>query len=127
MVTAGVFLALVLAAGVGGKTGDLEEAQALNEKVVQLYQQGRYREALPLAQRALEIREKVLGPEQHPDIANSLNNLALLYRVMGRYEQAEPLYQQALEIREKVLGQQHPDIANSLNNLAVLYYAHGPL
>ena len=32
---------------------------------------------MPLAERALAIREKVLGKE-HPDVASSLNNLALL-------------------------------------------------
>ena len=36
-----------------------------------------------LARRALEIREKALGPE-HPSVATSLNNLAELYRAQGR-------------------------------------------
>ena len=40
--------------------------------------QGHYAKAEPLYQRALAIREKTLGPE-HPDTANSLNNLAALY------------------------------------------------
>ena len=68
---------------------------------------GAYDQALPLYRRALEIREKALGPE-HPDTANSLNNLALLYQVMGAYEQALPLYQRALKIIEKSLGPEHP-------------------
>ena len=37
------------------------------------------REAEPLYQRALAIKEKALGPN-HPDVATSLNNLAELYR-----------------------------------------------
>ncbi len=41
---------------------------------------------------------------EHPDVAQSLNNLAELYRVQGRYAEAEPLYQRALAIREKALG-----------------------
>ena len=64
---------------------------------------GAYVQAEPLFQRALAIREKVLGPE-HPDTAHSLNNLAGLYRTTGAYAQAEPLYQRALAIHEKVLG-----------------------
>ena len=64
---------------------------------------GEYEKALPLYQRALDIREKVLGP-QHPDVATTLNNLAVLYDSMGDYEKALPLYQRALEICEKVLG-----------------------
>lgn len=46
--------------------------------------------------------------EQHPDFAQSLNNLAGLYDSMGRYEQAEPLYQQDLEVFRQVLGPNHP-------------------
>jgi tetratricopeptide (TPR) repeat protein len=51
----------------------------------------------------LAIREKVLGPE-HPDVAQSLNNLGELYRIQGRYAEAEPLLKRALAIRERVLG-----------------------
>jgi hypothetical protein len=40
---------------------ELEKANIINQKVEQLYKQGRYTEALPLAQQILEIREKVLG------------------------------------------------------------------
>ena len=43
---------------------------------------GKYKEAEPLCKRALEIREKVLGPE-HPDVAKQLNNLALLCQNQG--------------------------------------------
>ena len=70
--------------------------------------QGKYEEAEPLYQRALAIKERVLG-EEHPDTAGSLNNLALLYADQGKYEEAEPLYQRALAIYERVLGEEHPD------------------
>ena len=49
-----------------------------------------YDDAEPLHKRALEIREKALGPV-HPDVASSLNNLASLYKDQGKYEDAEPL------------------------------------
>ena len=61
----------------------------------------------------------------HPNIAQSLNNLAELYRLQGQYETAVPLYQRSLAIREKTLGEDHPDVAQSLNNLALLYYDQG--
>ncbi|MEM6252881.1 MAG: CHAT domain-containing protein [Cyanobacteria bacterium P01_D01_bin.156] len=76
--------------------------------------------AEPLYQRALQIREAVLG-ESHPDVANSLNNLAFLYQNQGNYSAAESLHQRALQIRETALGENYPDVANSLNNLAELY------
>ena len=68
--------------------------------------------------------EKALGPD-HPDVAQSLNNLALLYVNQGRYADAEPLYKRSLAINEKALGPDHPDVATSLNNLAVLYANQG--
>jgi len=102
----------------------LQKATELNQEVIQLYQQGRYAEAIPYAERALALREKVLGPE-HPDTATSLNNLALLYDNMGSYDKAEPLFRRSLAIHEKVLGPEHPDTATSLNNLAILYAAQG--
>ena len=40
---------------------------------------GRYADAEPLYRRSLEIREKQLGRD-HPDVADSLNNLAGLPR-----------------------------------------------
>src|SRR5262249_25411499 len=64
------------------------------------------------------------GPS-HPDVAQSLNNLAMPYDAQGRYAEAEPLFQQDLAISEKALGPEHPDVATSLNNLAALYQAQG--
>jgi len=105
-------------------TTDLKKADNLSELASQLYQQGRYQEAIPLAHEALQIREKQLGPD-HPNFAISLNNLAELYRSLGSYSEAKPLYQQALKIIEKALGPAHPDVAISLNNLALLYKSLG--
>ncbi|MDB9506568.1 CHAT domain-containing protein, partial [Microcystis aeruginosa CS-338/01] len=70
------------------------------------------------------ISKQQLG-DNHPDTAQSLNNLAALYRVQGRYSEAEPLYKQALAIRKQQLGDNHPDTAQSLNNLAALYRVQG--
>jgi CHAT domain-containing protein/Flp pilus assembly protein TadD len=102
----------------------LAEAEKLNQQVITLYQQGKYSEAIPLAEKVLAIRRKQLG-DNHPSTAASIGNLAELYRAQGRYSEAEPLYQQALAIRRKQLGENHPDTADSLNNLAGLYRAQG--
>jgi CHAT domain-containing protein/Tfp pilus assembly protein PilF len=106
------------------QSDELAEAKQLNEQVIQLYNQGKYSEAIPLAERLLSIRRKVLGNE-HPDVATSLHNLAFLYASQGRYSEAEPLYRQALEMRKRLLGEEHPDVARSLHNLAGLYNALG--
>jgi len=101
-----------------------QEAEQLNQQAVQLYQHGKYQEALPLLQRTLEINEKVLG-SGHERTATCLNNLGALYKALGQQDKALPLYQRALAIREKVLGFGHEDTANSLNNLGMLYLTLG--
>ena len=63
--------------------GELENANALNRQAGGLYNAGKYVDAEPLFRRALAIREKALG-ENHPDVAQSLNNLAVLYEKKGR-------------------------------------------
>jgi type II secretory pathway pseudopilin PulG len=40
----------------------LAEANRLYQQALQLYQAGRYAEAIPLTRRVLAIREKALGP-----------------------------------------------------------------
>jgi len=102
----------------------LDEAKQLDQQAANLYPKGKYREAVALAERALALREKALGPN-HPDVATNLNNLAEVYRVQGAYGKAEPLLVRATDIREKALGPSHPDIAQSLNDLAELYLAQG--
>ncbi|MFO0778332.1 MAG: tetratricopeptide repeat protein [Nitrospira sp.] len=100
------------------------EASALHEQVNELRRKGKDAEALPLAQQALAILEKLLGPA-HPDTAYSLNKLGMLYYSQGQYARAEPLYERALTIRENVLGLNHPNTATSLSNLALLYMDQG--
>jgi tetratricopeptide (TPR) repeat protein len=48
---------------------------------------GDYEKPLLFYQKALEIIEKVLGP-QHPYDSSTLNNLAGLYESMGDHEKA---------------------------------------
>ena len=102
----------------------LAEAKRLNEEVKQLYAQGRYREAMPKAIRAVALRKEVLG-DRHPDTVESLNNLAEVLQAQGNYAAAKPLYEQALAIHKAVLGERHPATATSLNNLAELLQAQG--
>jgi len=100
----------------------VEDAATLTERAIDVYRAGRGDEAILLAQRALELREKSL-PAGHPDIASSLNYLAFFYHEQGRFAEAEPLYKRALEVREKALPAGHPGIASSLNNLSLIFQA----
>jgi tetratricopeptide (TPR) repeat protein len=87
---------------------------------------GDHTDARPLFERALAIREEVLGPD-HPDTATSLSNLANLLDDQGNHAAARSLCERALAIREKVLDPEHPDTAISLNNLAALIRDQGDL
>ena len=69
--------------------------------------QGKYAEAEPLFRQALAIRRKLLG-EDHPDTAQSYNNVAGNLNAQGKYAEAEPLFRQALATRRKLLGEDHP-------------------
>jgi len=97
-----------------------QEVKRLVEQINKLRVEGKYAEAIPLAERLLAITEKAGGPE-HPVVAQLLNGLADLYRLTGDFARAESRYRSALAIREKILGPEHTDVAVSLNNFAILY------
>ncbi|MEM1256433.1 MAG: tetratricopeptide repeat protein [Cyanobacteria bacterium P01_H01_bin.21] len=86
-----------------------------------LKERAQYSEAESLFQDTLAMRKRLLG-DKHPDVAESLNNLAEAYHHQGRYSEAEPLYRDALMMRKRLLGDEHPDVTESLNNLGLFYY-----
>jgi tetratricopeptide (TPR) repeat protein len=103
---------------------DDDDFNLLNQQVQTLFKQGKYKEAIPLAEEAVELARRVRGPED-TETATSLNNLGELYSNMHQYGKAEPPLQEALRIRQKALRPEHPDTAQSLDNLAELYRAMG--
>jgi len=97
-------LILVISLLVGQtQSPELVEAGQLSEQVITLYKEGKYDTALPLAERALALREKVLGPD-HLSTADALANLAQVYMAKGRRKEAKAYYQRAISIREKNPG-----------------------
>lgn len=115
-----IIIASQVAIRKGVAEGDIGEIKGLNQKRFELYQKGKYEEAVPYAEKVLAIQEKILGKE-HLDVATSLDNLGYLYRDIGHYADAEPLYRRALQIREKFLEKDHPSVALSYYNIAYLY------
>jgi tetratricopeptide (TPR) repeat protein len=78
-----------------------------------------YAQARPLFERALAIREEMLGPD-HRETAMSLTNLAMLLTDTNELAEAEPLFRRALIIDENSFGPDHPRVASDLNNIAEL-------
>jgi CHAT domain-containing protein len=103
---------------------ELRELTRLDARVMQLYRQGHYADALPLLKRSLDIRRRHLG-EDHPETITTLNDLAFFMSQSGQYAAAEPLFRQALALRRKVLGEDHPDTAMGYNNVAGNLRAQG--
>ena len=73
------FLLLLLATPPVFAQGAGIEWDILNQELMELYLTGKYDRAVVVAKKALEVAEKNVGPN-HPDVAQSLNNLAELYR-----------------------------------------------
>ena len=70
-------------------------------------------------ERALAIKEKVLGPE-HPDTAAGLDNLANLLYSQGDLAGARPLLERSLTIRGKAFGPEDPSTNRVRYNYARL-------
>ena len=92
----------------------------LNQQVFQLYNEGKFNEAILVAEQALTLA-KSLNSGHHIDVATSLNRLAALYYFQKRYQEAEPVYKQALKMFQILFTDDHPNVASSLNSLAYFY------
>ncbi len=107
-----------------GAAADAGRAAALDAEAERLAEEGRPRDALPLAREALAIRERVL-PAEDARLAESHGNVGLILHRLGDHDGARPHLERALAIREKALGRDHIDTAKSCNNLALLLVATG--
>lgn len=114
-------LLLVASASAQAQDGDLKEASQLSQQVVKLYNEGKYEEALPLARRAVEIREKLLGKEDLL-VADALSNLGTVLTAMKNYSDAQSQYEKALSIYEKAYGESSLKVCGALDNLGWLNY-----
>jgi tetratricopeptide (TPR) repeat protein len=89
-----------------------------------LVAQGKYSQAQPLFEKALEIYRRLLT-DDHPDTALGYDNVALNLNAQGKYAAAQPLYEKALAIRRGLLTDDHPSTATSYNNVAHNLNAQG--
>ncbi|HEY6285349.1 MAG TPA: tetratricopeptide repeat protein [Ktedonobacteraceae bacterium] len=66
-----------------------------------------YEQAESFLQQALTLQSKMLS-DDHPDIADTLQNLGDLYYEQQRNSEALPLFEQALAIRRQRKEEDHP-------------------
>lgn len=100
------------------------EATRLSLTVVKLFNEGKYDEALPLAKRALELRERALGPD-HEIVQGALLNLVEIYTAKKKYGEAEKLVERLLRTHEKAAGPDDAEAAIILDKLAFLAFVQG--
>ena len=99
----------------------LVESYELTDKVRKLYSEGNYDEALPLAKRALDLREAALG-RNHEDLIPLLLNLGELYKAKQKLGDAHSCFERALQISEKAFGADDARLANILDRLAFVAF-----
>jgi hypothetical protein len=85
---------------------------------------GDHASAAELLSDAARIQEEELGPF-HPDLANTLNNLAIVAEMAGRPDDAETFYRRATAIAVASLPADHPMVTESRQNLEGFCRAHG--
>jgi tetratricopeptide (TPR) repeat protein len=92
-------------------------AKALNAKGNAYYRLFEPDSALSCFKQALDLREKLYGPE-HPLTADIHNNLGLIYDYFSEPEIAAGHHNKALTIRERFFGKNNKITARSYTNLA---------
>ncbi len=102
----------------------LEEARRFMIESRVLERAGKYLEALPLLERAVEIREKILGAENE-GTAIVINRLGILHFSMGDIEKSEMFLKRANDIYEKLTIPNEIYLSDTLGNLAVIYKIKG--
>lgn len=102
----------------------LIERSRLIPKIDQFVFAGRYREALPVAQRLVEVTKPALGAAPE-DTAWSLERLARVYEGLGRWPEAERVTLEALRIRDGMAGAGDAKAAENRTQLAIYYEAQG--
>jgi serine/threonine protein kinase len=85
---------------------------------------GLYSRAQSLLQRAMQIQQRILGPE-NPETLKSAHVLANDLDDQGHFAEAEKLHRQTLDTRLRVLGPEDPDTLMSKSRLAVVLTDEG--
>ena len=101
-----------------------QDARHLLERAERAATAGDLVSADELLRDAARIQEEELGP-LHPDLANTLNNLAIVAERTGSSSEAETLYRRATAIAAAALPSDHPMIVASRQNLEDFCRARG--
>ncbi|KAF1952737.1 TPR-like protein [Byssothecium circinans] len=115
-----------ISSGLTGQDDDVSTLGAIHGLGLLHRDLGKLDEAEEMYKRALEGREKTLGPE-HTSTLHTVNNLGTLYWDQDKLDEAEKMYRRALEGCKKALGPEHTWTLCTVNNLGTLYTDQGEL
>lgn len=102
-----------------GKSAKLTEAIKLTVQVVKLHGQGKFDEALPLAEQVLKLREEAVGRE-HQLVGDAAKNLGAVYLAKGKSDKGKQFYLRALSIYEKNAAANNVNLIKLLDALGFL-------
>ena len=100
------------------------EARSIIENAEQAAAAGDYASAEDLLREAAALQEQTLGPN-HPDLANTLNNLGVVCEMTDNPIDAEHYFRRAYTIATATLAPDHPFVATSRKNLHDFCAARG--
>ena len=103
---------------------ELKEADDLSTTSAKLLKEEKFDEAIPLAKRALEIRERLLPPTDAL-VSRSFSHLGDLYIAKGDYKAAKKIFERLLALQEQQFGPGDVKLAFTLDRLGVVYSREG--
>jgi len=103
------------------RNDELKRATELSAQTVTLYNEKKYREALPLAQQVVEIYQRLLSPND-PRLGVALRNLGQVYLAAKKDNDAEKVLQAALAVYELQPTNNEVVIIELLNDLAYIRF-----
>lgn len=107
-----------------GASSPAELPQKLYEKAQMYSSYGRFIEAEPVYERALQLKEQAVGVN-HPDTAMYLYGVGFVYGALQRYADAEPFLVRALAAQAKFAIPNDTNMARGMVQLALAYQNMG--
>lgn len=106
------------------QTPTKEDLTKTNIEMVKLFNAQKYDEALPIAQKAVQMSEQIFGKE-HLETGKALRNLGYVYFNQNNNQEAEKTFERALSIYEKIANSDKEtgiSLVQMIESLALIKY-----
>lgn len=115
----GIVLMLLVSSVRFAQAASESEVIADYSRVMRLYDQTKYQEALTLAESLTGDAERIWGSDD-PNMVKLFNMIGLLHYELGHYNDADQWYQRGLALAERLGAPAREDLRNVLTNLGSL-------